>query len=68
MRSGLRILKPERVGGAAGVGAGFDDAALLVDVDRADGAGEPDPVGPALDLVAAARQFGDDRLGERGLR
>src|ERR1051325_5388636 len=55
------------VSGAARVGAGFERAALLVDQDPADGPGEPDPVGPALDLMAAARELGADFLREPAL-
>src|SRR5947207_2732874 len=53
---------PQGVSGAARVGAGFHDAAFGVGADRADCTGEPNPVGPALDLVAAPRQLGRDLL------
>src|SRR3981081_1297888 len=57
-------LPPERIGGAARVGTGFEHPAAAIGVDRADGAGGPDPLGPALDLGPAARQLDDDRLGD----
>src|SRR5215472_8635101 len=54
--SRLPGLPAERVGGAARVGAGFERAAGRVDEDRANRAGEPLEVTPALDLVAARRE------------
>src|SRR5579862_300226 len=60
-------LAAQRIGGAARVGAGLHNAALLVDIDRADRTGGPDPLRPALDLVATARQFGDHCLGNARL-
>src|SRR5581483_7295344 len=47
-----RRLPPDRVSCPPRVGARFQRALLLVDADRADGAGEPFEIVPALDLVA----------------
>src|SRR3954470_12220505 len=60
-------LPAQGVAGAAGVGADLEGAALFVDQDPAPRAGEPDPVGPALDLMAAPREFGGYLLREAAL-
>src|SRR4029077_4087358 len=57
-------LPPQRVGGAARVGARFQRAAFLVDEDGADRTGQPREVRPPFDLMAATGKVAGNLVRE----